>query len=384
MILSESELDKIIVKKVSAELLYEISNAPVLEHKGKYIANKLDELFHDVDLSKSFNSPLGIVYDEVLPIEILIHIHEWLRTKCIDIENIILITTHHCGVRAWWKQWCNMHHQKSFSIVELTFKYWDHIKYNNDNYIDPDIAETSLSEYQIAKEKNIHYYFSIYGGTRPNLERMYIILKLLELRDVGVVEYLGEFLSKQDIINYVEHITYFKNQSEVDQLSEIYDRYIIDNRLIKQELCFSTDHVPANDDFFNRYQYNIDKHCFAGIVRETMDFSPYSTITEKTLRAFLHNLAVMPIGYNSVSVLEDQGFWFPHDVIDYSYQTIQDPAQRMSTIVNEIKKMTQQFSIQDLNDYYQQNLHHFYHNTKLVYNFLQTSFIYRNSNTCDT
>lgn len=385
-----------IVGAISYELIDVLTDAPILEHKTKYMIPVLEELFKGVDWSKSFETPLVIIYDEVLITEILIGIHSWLRTKCADIENITIVTSHHCGVQRWWKQWCDVHQQRSFSIAELSFGYSHHMNKRPDAYnLTPyPLPETRQPDFplpimpdltNIANRKNILYHFNIYGGTYPSSDRMYIILRLLELRDHGVVDYIGTVSDKQTILNYVEEITYFKNQTEINAISNMYDRYIVNNRLIKQELKFDISYMPVkNDPFFSGYQYDVDNHCFASVVRETINFHPYSTVTEKTLKAFLHHLAVIPITYRAVDDLEAQGFWFPHDVIDYSYQSQSDSGRRINMMIDAIKQMIKKFSTDDLNRYYQENLNHFHHNTKLVYDIVQEPLItYRKLNPCD-
>jgi hypothetical protein len=234
----------------------------------------------------------------------------------------------------------------------------------------------------VANKKHILYHFNVYGGTYPTVERIYMILRLLELQSNGVVEYIGSMYAKQDILNYAEDITYFKNQKEVDKISKLYDQYVVNNRLKEQELQFNVTYTPVkNEYFFSGHQYEIDSHCFANVARETLNFCPYTTVTEKTLRSFLHHLAVIPTAYKSIDDLEAQGFWFPHDVIDYSYQSQPDHGRRMSMIVDALKKMINKFSTDDLNHYYRENLTHFHCNTKLVYDIVRDPLItYRKLN----
>lgn len=366
------------------ELLNKVSEAPILDHKTKHMIPVLEELFKGVDWGASFETPLLIIYDETITKEILIGIHTWLRTKCTDIENITLITSHHCGVQRWWKQWCEIEQERSFSIIEASFgySYYTTGRYKMEKHPVRYPLPSIPSSKNIADRKNIMYYFNMYGGTYPTLERLYITTRLLEFREYGIVEYIGDMLSKQDILNYAENITYFKNQKEIDTLSKIYDRFVIDNRIEKQQLQFDIEYLPVkNEHFFSGYQYCVDSHCFANVTRETINFHPYTTVTEKTLRSFLHHLAVIPTSYRSVDDLEAQGFWFPHDIIDYNYQYELDHGFRMDKLIQSLRKMINKFSIDDLKHYYQENLNYFHHNAKLVYDIIQDPFItYRKLN----
>jgi hypothetical protein len=368
-----------IVGKIYDELLQAITNAPLLDqNKSRYVSVVLEEIFKDVNWSESFEIPLVIICDEIITSEILIILHQWLRTKCADIENIVVVTCNHTGVHRWWKKWCDVYHQQSFSIIELSLGYSYSMNHPPIRYPLPPIPSANT----IQSKKNILYYFNVYGGTYPTLERLYIVLRMLELRDYGVVEYLGELYDKQKILDYIENITYFKNQKEIDKVTALYDQYVINHRLLPQQLQFDiTSNPTKNEPFFSGHQLTVDNHCFANVVRETMNFEPYNTVTEKTLRSFLHHLAVIPTGYQAVADLEVQGFWFPHDVIDYGYQNQPDHSCRMTLIINAIQRMIDKFSINDLNQYYQENLKHFHHNTKLVYDIVQDPLItYRKLN----
>lgn len=370
-----------IVGKIHDQLLMAITDAPLLEHKTKYIIPVLEELFKDVNWATSFEIPMTIVYDEALTPEILIAIHQWLRTKCADIENINLITTHHCGLARWWKQWCVACHEKSFSVVEFSYGYSEFIT-SRDTWIK--IPPMPADDY-VPLHKDIQYHFSYYGGTYPVDDRLYMLLRILKLRDHGIVEYIGYIPDKEEILNYAENITYFKNQKIINDLSEVYDQCIINNHLIKQDLNFKLDYSPVkNDMFFSGYQYITDSHCFANIIRETINFHPYTTVSEKTLRSFMHHLVVVPTTYRSVDDLETQGFWFPHNLIDYTYQYETDHATRFELLINSVKQMIDKFSIDDLNRYYRENLTHFHHNTKLVYDIIRDpSLTYRKLKQCD-
>lgn len=367
-----------IVGKIRSQLLMAITDAPLLEHKTKYIIPVLEELFKNVNWAISFETPMTIVYDEALTPEILIAIHQWLRTKCTDIENINLITTHHYGIARWWKHWCSTFHEKSFSVVEFSYGYSEFV-IADDPYIK--IPPMPADDY-VPLHKDIQYYFSYYGGTYPVRDRLYMLLRILKLRDHGIVEYIGYIPNKQEILNYAEDITFFKNQKIIDELSEVYNQCIINHHLIKQDLNFKREYSPIrNDIFFSGYQFITDNHCFANIVRETINFHPYTTVTEKTLRSFMHHLVVIPTAYCSVDDLETQGFWFPHDLIDYTYQYEKDHATRLELLMNSVKQMIDRFSIDDLKCYYQENLHRFHHNTKLVYDIIKNpSLPYRKLN----
>jgi hypothetical protein len=76
------------VGTIGAELLYLITKVPKQEPKDLYVETALETMFGSHDWSRSFQVQQTIIYDEVLPVELLIIIHKWLRRKCVKIENI--------------------------------------------------------------------------------------------------------------------------------------------------------------------------------------------------------------------------------------------------------------------------------------------------------
>ena len=119
-----SNITNNVIGTIYDELIKALSNAPEQDRdKGKYLSVVLEEIFKNVAWEESFNSPMTIICDEIVTSEILIILHQWLRTKCVDIENINVVLCNHCGVSRWWKQWCSVYHQRSFSITELSLGY---------------------------------------------------------------------------------------------------------------------------------------------------------------------------------------------------------------------------------------------------------------------
>ena len=345
--------------KITEELLNTVKQAPMLESKKLYIYQSLENDFLNFDWRRSFTEKTLIIYDEVLPAEILIHIHGWLRTKCANIENIYLATTHHCGLSQWWKQWCETFHEKSFSIIELTF---NRLHYNP-TFDFPACPNLDF----FTSQKEFHYYFSFYGGTYAKRDQTYFLLKLLPLRQHGVVEYIGNDIDAKTILDYAEYVTYYKNQNKIDTIVDHLEHYFSENKLIDQPLSFVAPTAMPYENFFAGHQWAVDRHCFANVVRETINDQPYACVTEKTTRPFLHHQVVIPACYQAVEILENLGFWFPHDLIDYSYQHEKDYGQRIAGLVNVVQNLIQKFSLQDLQHYYQQNQQKFHHNNQLVY-----------------
>jgi hypothetical protein len=158
-------------------------------------------MFGNYDWTKSFSTPQRLVYDEAVTSEILIAIHHWLRRRCADITNITLVTTHHLGIASWWKQYCSVMGQQSFSIQEKLFTHADRFR---ERWFD-NITELPKRDW-FANSKKIEQVFSYYGGTYATPERQYLVLTLLELSKVGSIDYLGKFESKDTVTAYSENI----------------------------------------------------------------------------------------------------------------------------------------------------------------------------------
>lgn len=343
------------------QALAAVSSAPTVGPKDVYVEQCFDLLLNDYDWSISFSTPVAIIYDDVITSEILVILHRWLRRKCADVENIHLITTHHIGISDWWNSWCQINHEKSFQITELFFTAALAAKKYFKNFIEL----PKIDFYK--KNKKISKMFSFYGGTYATLEREYLILKMLEFKDSASIDFFAKFSPKNNILDYVEQITYYKNQKECDYISRAYNIHI-DNYYLNSEQNISR--VKDETINFNGYQWSIDKNCWASVIRETINDSQFCTLTEKTLRAFLHHTVVIPIGVNSVSNLENLGFWFPRDIIDYSYEREPIFSNRVNQISKMLTELINTYSYDQLENYYAKNLQKFQHNAALVYNYI--------------
>jgi hypothetical protein len=354
-----------IAGSISFQILDAITQSPAHLPKDPYIESALDQIFGNYDWSKSFTRLQVIVYDEVIPSEILPVLHKWLRRKTANISNIMLLITHHRGITRWWRQYCNTWHVESFRIQEIFFTNTN--TEGNRWFKDmPDIPSMDFFK----THKNIKHLFSYYGGSYSNLEREYLLLKMLELSDNSIIDFIGVVDNKQQIINYAEHITYYKNQIEIDALSDRYNRYIDSDGKLKNINSISTNSKPTHIPklfSFSGFQWEVDSTCFCCVVRETINSDVYSCLTEKTLRAFLNHQTVIPLGYAAVKDLEEAGFWFPHDIIDYSYQFETKFSNRVNGMLNSIQTLLTLYSMQDLQEYFNLNLHNYYHNATVVY-----------------
>jgi len=348
------------LKIIDSQIRAAILRAPLHDSKLVYIAHELDQMFDKYDWTKSFSNPQVIVYDESVTSEIIIAIHHWLRRQCADISNITLITTHNLGIASWWEQYCAVMGQQSFLIQEKFFTHSDQCRARWFDKIPP-LPDRGW----FANFKKIERVFSYYGGSYGKLERQYLILKMLELSSVGEIDYLGKFVSKDSLLGYSENINYYLDQNEIDQLNVLYDRHVS----VTGDLAYSCVAAGIKNEKldYQGVQWQTDSKCFASVVRETVLDDVYSCVTEKTLRAFLHHTVVIPVTFQGVTELERMGFWFPHDIFDYSYQTESRFAYRTKHMITSIKQLIANLSIGDMQQYYTDNIDKFHANAKLVH-----------------
>lgn len=336
--------------------------------------NNLEVIYQDIqhslghhDWTKSFVRSQIIYTSQELTPWVLESLHSWLRTQSGNIENIVLITTNCLGLESWWQRLKQLQGERSFRIIEwldidsLEFRHYYQCL---ENLCDADTV--------LADRTQLNYFFSWYGGHR-DLDKFFRSLRMLELYDHGIIEILEDYeIDQQQIVNHVEYLSYFQNSQEVDTVKKLYNTHI--DHHTKKFRCRSSpatvgvkQHNESID--FEGYQYSINRQCFASVVRETTDCWQFSTVTEKTLRGFIHHMAVIPAGYQTVNNLEKFGFWFPHDLVDYNYQWEKDYLKRFVGMIDSIKKTVLQHSMVDINRYYQDNFQRFRHNAELCVKF---------------
>jgi hypothetical protein len=198
---------------------------------------------------------------------------------------------------------------------------------------------------------------------------------MLEFSDIAEIDYIGQFSPKQQVLDYVEHLSYYKNQPEVEWISDTYDKFVNDTNALDISVEFPGER-KLDKLTFSGFQWEVDRHCWASVIRETINDDRYYSLTEKTLRAFLHHTVPIPIGFGGVASLEKLGFWFPRDIIDYSYQSQPLFSDRVNGIVSALRKISKDYSFAQLQDFYLDNLQNFQHNAELVYKYINKQETY--------
>ena len=349
---------------IRTQMIYAVRDAPAQQNKGLYIEQALELTFKNIDWANTFHTPHTIVIEETATSEHLMGMHNWLRRKCANIENITVVITGNTGVCDWWKSWCGVFREKSFRVIEWPFPYRT---WNIDRGFAPSEIPTTIGP------KNLQYMFSCYGGSYSIVDRCYLILKLCKFYSSSVIDYLGKFCTKQELLDYVEWKSYYSNQNEIDAIDNLYDQHIINQEYSKPSLPNLTIVKSKVNEAINwdGFQWAVDQKCFAAVVRETINDDVFPTVSEKTTRSFLHFCTVLPTGYNAVKDLETLGFWFPHDLIDYSYQSHASYIDRINGLCKNLEKLQTLLATGELQAYYDDNIEKYHHNALLVLDMYQ-------------
>jgi hypothetical protein len=329
-----------------------------------HLEKTLDEMLGIHDWTQTFDQPCELLHDEIVNPELLRGLHDWLRARACNIENITVVTTHDLGVSEWWESYKQLFKIKSFSIREELF--FDSLRFRP--YMFQDIQPVPGQE-ELAQQKTFSKHFAYYGGWAYSLDdRNLLTLKISQLADHGIVQQMSKFRERQMLLNFAEWVTYYCGQQFVDEINALYDTYVEPRDLAWKCQQVVDGPSPIHDERFDfsSYQWEVDRRCFATVVRETHNDRLWPSVTEKTYRALYHHTAAMPMGYRSIELLERLGFWFPHDIIDYSYQHQSEFVPRLEAFVGSVQKLTL-LPLDMLRQYWLDNFPKFQSNAELVY-----------------
>lgn len=334
---------------IRQELLLAAASVPEDQFHPHVIWPRLETLFAGVDWTMSFHKRLLVVYDEVVIPQVVISLHEWLRSKCANLDHIHVIFTDQ-PIQLWWQAYCRVFHERSFHA-----EYVPHVTMP--------LRYPMAQTIQVKAHEMINRHFSYYAGTWHDRSRNYLLLEMLEYMPHAAIDNMGLILPRQRIVDYVEQISYFGAQSDVERIGAIYDQHVIDQNCPGNVVGQQSKNEPL---CYQGLQWQIDSQCFACVTRETRDDLPYPDVTEKTMRAFLHQCMVIPISYQAVDHLESLGFQFAHHLFDYSYQHQPDFFHRVKGLKNSLNQFIQTVSQPQLGPVWFQNQQIWQHNAENV------------------
>jgi hypothetical protein len=166
----------------------------------------------------------------------------------------------------------------------------------------------------------------------------------------------------------VTNIIYTKPWTRVN------DAFIKTNRIDASVVPANITH-PLIDSLpnSNSTRYTADFYLKIGvdIVTETVFNYPYPFVTEKTLRPINCKRMFIVVGAPyTLKMLHSKGFVTFDDIIDESYDSIEDPEERFLSIVRSIEKFCA-LELSEVKKYYDNNCNKFNHNWHTLKNLKQ-------------
>ena len=210
-------------------------------------------------------------------------------------------------------------------------------------------------------------------------------LFLAQYKDFASIEIISECEDLFYLENWLEYETFFLDYDFVKKYVELHKKYINSKtKLFDDSLKLKSFSSVDKREVFGEggfrivqfgqgnHQEKIDSHCLMTLVRETVNFQPFLSISEKTFRCFYNHTIPIPIdGKETIQDLKNYGFWIDEDFFDYSY--LQE-----DFFVDKVKKLSQSIEnitsipLAELNNYYQKNIENFQHNQNLVVSWTST------------
>ena len=347
-----------------------LRDLPIVSTKIDAITQFLHVQFQGHDWTQSFARPQIIYYADALRPEILVALHQYLRTQCGNIENIYFFTSQNPGSDRWWHEWCQLYRDKSYRLVNWTpdNSFW---LGNFDADQEPDLDHYFQQKMHALQHDS--RLFMLLGGSATRNDRCYLAIRACDLYEDAYVDFMAPFPDLKSLLDYTENITYFCDQQEVDLITDLYDRYVLDGKF---QCSYDRDVIPsihAEKIDFQGPAWHLGQRCFFHLVRETFNDEVFASFTEKTLRSFAHFCIPLTVTHDLIRHLRDFGFWLPDDLVDYSYQTQASYHQRVTGAMDILASWRGRH--QDLFRYMHDRKQLFIHNSRLALDMIRRSKI---------
>lgn len=333
---------------IRVEILQILIRHAALPHKDHFIFDLLASKITKTELEKTFDHSVVLIYDEAITVEIVTILNSWFSQQNCNIENIFFVTTHTAGLTNWWKDYSKLMGIRSFQIIELPLI----------NYFIKDMFDKiSDNPPLVDNNKNLDYYFDFYGGWGISTRtRDFLTALLLSEANFGYIEYKAGFLKDvNEFDNYLEEITGFCDRAICDKLLSASKKFTAANislptpldEILNEVRDLSTDEkYKAVIDF--KLNADISKRSFCQVLRETILDEPFSSITEKTLKCFLNLQIPIILTRNGFTELENLGFKFIPNLIDYTYQDEPNFYKRSLLMIKQLHRLKDNYTLNDL------------------------------------
>jgi hypothetical protein len=160
-------------------------------------------------------------------------------------------------------------------------------------------------------------------------------------------------------------ITYFNQFMD----KEYWDSVVASKFPIKIDNFFLGWDENENADISGELHHtDIFSNGYIDLVTENINYIPkkfeYNTLTEKSLKPFLFYQLPIFISYsNNLQCLRTMGFDLFDDILDNSYDLIEDPKERIDVALSNLTKLKNI----DLSDYFKLHKHRFINNRNLIF-----------------
>jgi len=255
-----------------------------------------------------------------------------------------------------------------------------------------------ITEFKIFNSKYFSFYayltftcdsFSIFNGNqlqimenlpiRTSRQNLFVSRngRFNEFRAYTIYQLFKLDLIKNGIVSisfYGDNKTIHKDFNDIVYFNQYMDKEYWDNEVsskfpIKIDNFFLGwyDNESANVSG-ELHHHDVFSNAYIDLVTENINYSPktfdYNTLTEKSLKPFLFYQIPLFVTYsNNLKCLRDIGFDLFDDILDNSYDLIEDPKERIDSIISNLIKLKNI----DLESYFEINKIRFINNRNLVF-----------------
>lgn len=321
--------------EVAVILFDELINYTAAHPSSDAIVEYLNEYIDQLYLEKSFHTKIIFVYNEVLWPKILIEIHEWFINQPCRLDNIYFVSAFTVGAARWYSQYCHMMNQPSMNFIDVPC-YWALLL--------PQLRNSSLTGSPCIG-RDLKYFYDYFGGNKSTSENKFLAAVFHMDRPHGLVEFRGGYGDDLDNMQtYLERITAYSDPDTVKQIIE---------QIIQGSDCI--DPVDYQQIYTEVLEFHKTTGSAINVIRETYNNSPFTVLTEKTLKCFCRQQIPLPLSYYGVKNLESIGFQFNHDLIDYSYQSEPIFYKRILLARKELRTLINKYTLNQLTEYIEQS-----------------------------
>jgi hypothetical protein len=156
----------------------------------------------------------------------------------------------------------------------------------------------------------------------------------------------------------------------IDPHTNYNDRLISERGLLEHTVQADVKDILINGNANDtRFSAGFYKKFGLDIVTESVLNYPYPFTTEKTYRPIIEKrMFIVLNSAGTLDILHQQGFETFSDIIDESYDSIQDPELRLIAVAEQVKQFCS-LDLEQIKQYYRDNSEKFEHNYQNLFNY---------------